>query len=346
VSRDPTLPPGPLAPASDDLDPLSKLGRIAGPNTTSPPSAAWTHSPSVSDHFRPPSPIVQQRQAPSPAPVDEDWNQTVYDREQLQPEPVPVPPVVERVPPPQPPPPQKTAQPAPTPVSPAPARVPRPAAEPSTRTGLPRDSLASRPDGRPSGLDLEAALRQLGIEPADLARETVDELAKVAQSVLQGLIDVLRARAQLRNQLRLPAVRVQSTRNNPFDFAINAQDALGSLIDHANPGYLPAAEAFADTFGDMRRHELATLAGIRAGFQSMLRLFEPQAMQDRFDRQLKHAGFLPLGAKLRYWELYSDLYEQLQGDPDGTFQRMFGQAFADAYARQLDALRSVPDGNR
>jgi type VI secretion system FHA domain protein len=253
----------------------------------------------------------------------------VYDREQLRPESPPAPVVVE----PPVPPPQKTAPPAP---APAPRAVP----QPSMRAGVDHD--AAQRSTR-AGVDLEAALRQLGIEPADIAPEIAEELATVVQSVLQGLIDVLRARAQFRNQLRLSTVRVKSTRNNPFDFAINAQDALGSLIDRANPGYLPAAEAFADTFGDMRRHELATLAGIRAGFQSMLRLFEPQALQDRFDRQLRHAGFLPFGAKLRYWELYSDLFEQLQADPDGTFQRMFGQAFADAYARQQDALRSASE---
>jgi type VI secretion system FHA domain protein len=182
-------------------------------------------------------------------------------------------------------------------------------------------------------------LRQLGVDAADLAPETADAAAAIVQSVLQGVIDVLRARTQIKSQLRLPAVRVRSTRNNPFDFAINAQDALGALLDDANPAYLPPAEAFTEAFREMRGHELATLAGIRAGVQSLTRLFDPKALEERFDGELRHAGFLPFAAKLRYWQLYADFYEQMQVDAEGAFQRQFGQAFAEAYARQLEALK-------
>lgn len=190
------------------------------------------------------------------------------------------------------------------------------------------------------GVDVAAVLRQLGVDPADLAPQTADALAAIVQSVLQGIIDVLRARTQFKSQLRLPVARVRSTRNNPFDFVINAQDALGALLDAANPAYLPPAEAFTKAFRDMRGHDLATLAGIRAGVQSLTRLFDPKALQDRFDGELRHAGFLPFAARLRYWQLYADFYEQQQGDADGGFQRLFSQAFADAYASQLQALRA------
>ena len=61
------------------------------------------------------------------------------------------------------------------------------------------------------GFDLTAVLRQLGVDPADLEPQTADALAAIVQSVLQGVIDVLRARTQIKSQLRLPAGRVRST---------------------------------------------------------------------------------------------------------------------------------------
>ena len=208
------------------------------------------------------------------------------------------------------------------------------------RSVLQTDHRSSAALARPprTRFDLTAVFRNSAWILPILDRRPPTHCAAIVQSVLQGVIDVLRARMQFKSQLRLPAVRVRSTRNNPFDFAINAQDALGALLDDANPAYLPPAEAFAEAFRDMRSHELATLAGIRAGVQSLTHLFDPKALQERFDGELRHAGFLPFAAKLRYWQLYADFFEQMQADADGAFQRQFGQAFADAYARQLEAL--------
>lgn len=282
-----------------DLDPLRRLGAGAPVPGNGGAASSWNHSPSVADHFRPPSPAL------APLPIAEDWNQTSFDRAPLR-ETAPAEPVASPLPPPQP--------------------------------VAPRLPLQPRV-GDSAGFDLTVLLRQLGMNPADLAPETADALTAIVQSVLQGVIDVLRARTQIKSQLRLPAVRVRSTRNNPFDFAINAQDALGALLDDANPAYLPPAEAFAEAFGEMRSHELATLAGIRAGVQSLTRLFDPKALEERFDGELRHAGFLPFAAKLRYWQLYADFYEQMQVDAESAFQRQFGQAFAEAYARQLEALK-------
>jgi type VI secretion system FHA domain protein len=182
-------------------------------------------------------------------------------------------------------------------------------------------------------------LHALGLNPATLAPGALDTLSVSVRSVLQGLIDVLRARAQFRSQFRLQDTRVTLTENNPLKFAINAQDALGSLFGDPNPGYMGPADAFDDAFDDMRRHQLATLAGMRAGFASLLERFDPEALQQRFDRHLKRAGFLAVGAKLRYWDLYAEHFEDLSSDPNNAFQRMFGEAFADAYERQLEALR-------
>jgi type VI secretion system protein ImpI len=156
---------------------------------------------------------------------------------------------------------------------------------------------------------------------------------------VQGLIEVLRARTEFRNQFRLPVTRVRTTENNPLKFAINAEDALGSLLGRRNPGYMPATEAFDDAFDDVRFHQLAMIAGMRAGFEGMMNRFDPQKLQERFDRQLKTGGFLAMAAKLRYWDLYTDLFDEMAGNQDAAFQRLFGEEFASAYEKQLEALK-------
>ena len=70
-------------------------------------------------------------------------------------------------------------------------------------------------------------------------------------------------------------------------------------------GYLPPLEAFEDAFDDIRFHLLATLAGMRAGLESMLKRLDPKRVRQLSDR--RYPGFLArFGAKRRYWDRYVD----------------------------------------
>jgi type VI secretion system protein ImpI len=155
---------------------------------------------------------------------------------------------------------------------------------------------------------------------------------------VQGLMDVLRARAEFRNQFRLPVTRVQMAQNNPLKFAINAEDALTALLRTRARGYLPPREAFDDAFDDVRFHQLAMLAGMRAGFESMMNRFDPKKLQQQADRR-SHGFWARFGAKQRYWDRYVDQFEQMAGNADSVFQRLYGEEFSGAYERQLEELK-------
>jgi type VI secretion system protein ImpI len=300
----------PLEPSAEDLDPLKGLV-AAGPQAPAPRAeVAWNASSSLADHFVPPAltprPVgaptaPPPRIGPRALPVAEDWDQTGFDRSALKPVPAPT-----------------------QPANPALYAVQTTPPAPPPATGQ---------------ADLAGCLRQLGVDASSVPAESLSTLGTIVHSVLQGLIDVLRARAEFRSQFHLQDTRITATENNPLKFAINSQDALGSLFGPRNPGYMAPIQAFGDAFDEMRFHQLATLAGMRAGFESMLARFDPEALQERFDRHLKRAGFLPMAARFRYWELYADLFEELSADPNATFQRMFGEAFAVAYEKQLEALK-------
>jgi predicted component of type VI protein secretion system len=77
------------------------------------------------------------------------------------------------------------------------------------------------------------------------------------------------------------------------------------------------------------------LAGMRVAFESMLAEFDPDRLQQEFDRQLGK-GLVP--AKLRYWDLYRERREEIVKDPEATFRRLFGEQFARAYEDQLREL--------
>jgi type VI secretion system protein ImpI len=177
------------------------------------------------------------------------------------------------------------------------------------------------------------------VEPESVPPEMAATLGLILRTVVQGVVEVLRARAEFRNQFRLPVTRVQMSENNPLKFAVNAEDALSSLLRRRNAGYLGPLEAFEDAFNDIRFHQLAVLAGMRAGFEGVMSRFEPQKLQQEFDKRLKRGALLSVASKLRYWDLYTDLFEEMASDPDTTFRRLFGEEFAMAYERQLEELK-------
>jgi type VI secretion system protein ImpI len=193
---------------------------------------------------------------------------------------------------------------------------------------------------RPMPVDLAALLAAAGLPERELSPEVVQELGKVLRVVVEGVMTVLQGRAEIKSQFRLPLTRVQARENNPLKLSPNVESALHTLLVQRNPGYLPTVQAFEDAFADIRNHQLAMLEGVRVAFESMLGAFEPQQMEQDFERMVKRTGLLGgLSGKLRYWELYTERFARLGRDADDTFRRLFGDVFAEAYERQLERLR-------
>ncbi len=102
--------------------------------------------------------------------------------------------------------------------------------------------------------------------------------------------------------------------------------------------------AFEDAFADLRNHQIAMLAGMRTAYESMLAQFDPDRLQEQFDRRLKKGLGMP--AKLRYWELYRERYQEVSGDPETSFAKLFGGEFARAYEEQLSKLKASAKGEK
>ena len=159
-------------------------------------------------------------------------------------------------------------------------------------------------------------------------------------------MDVLRTREQIKNEFRMRMTTFKSTDNNPLKFSANVDDALHNLLVKRNSAYLGPAEAFEDAFADVRHHQMAMLAGVRVAFNAMMADFDPERLQETFDRQLKKGSLLSAPARLRYWELYRDKFHDMVKDPETNFRELFGDEFARAYEEQLESLKAVARAQR
>src|SRR5690554_1760815 len=174
--------------------------------------------------------------------------------------------------------------------------------------------------------------------PARQASAPPPEIAEIFDIVVDGVMEVLRARAEIKNTFRLPVTIVQRSENNPLKFAATPAEAIDKILGADNAAFLSGADAFEDAFDDIRCHQMAMLAGMRAAFESLLFHFNPDRMEQELDSSGKRS---PFAGKGRYWERYRENFANAVKDPDESFRRMFGDEFARAYEAQLARLKSA-----
>ncbi|MHB1057634.1 MAG: type VI secretion system-associated FHA domain protein TagH [Rhodanobacter sp.] len=180
--------------------------------------------------------------------------------------------------------------------------------------------------------------------PAASAAETTGPVAlpqdvdQIFRVVVDGVMDVLRARAEIKNTFRLPVTIIQRSENNPLKFAPNPDEALAKIMAPSNGAFMSGTAAFEDAFDDIRCHQMAMLAGVRAAFESLLAHFNPDRFEQEADGSSKRSAFAGKG---KYWDKYRENFDGLSRDPDDCFRRLFGDEFARAYEEQLSRLKSA-----
>jgi predicted component of type VI protein secretion system len=211
-----------------------------------------------------------------------------------------------------------------------PQRAPAPVTRPVvTRPVAPKSSNEAQ---------LQALFDAAGIEGLDPSTEAAEKLGGMLRVALSGIMESLRLRERMKDDLRMKGTSFKAADNNPLKFSANVADAFHNLLVKRNPAYLPPVDAFEEAFHDVRDHQVALPAAMRLAFESMLSQFDPLRLQVEFDRQMK-SSILGVPVKLRYWDLYRDKYGDLIKDAEAGFRTLFGDAFARAYEEHLERLK-------
>lgn len=330
-------PVGEVVPV-EELDPLKLLGGTPKPTPSQPVRTAkdLENSPLLSGHYQPPAVPTPP---PSPPPAPANPFQIPADYDPLSPdEPEepwsPAPPAVHG--------PTPVPTPPPRPASPSATPTPPPAVVTSVSQAEAQEVpvVESTPVRSSSDPGLVAVLQGAGLESAPVTAEFARSFGQIFRVVVEGVMDVLRARQQIKDEFRMRLTQFRAADNNPLKFSANVDDALHNLLVKRNAAYLEPVEAFEDAFDDLRDHQIAMLAGMRVAFESMLTHFQPDQLQQHFDRQLKRNALSSMTARLHYWDLFRDRHEELTKDPEAAFRRLFGEEFARAYEEQLRKLKA------
>jgi type VI secretion system FHA domain protein len=194
--------------------------------------------------------------------------------------------------------------------------------------------------------DLLEVLRGAGLDVNAIDPQVATQLGQVLRTVVEGLMEVLRARGEIKGEFRLQQTTFKPRENNPLKFSANVEDALHNLLVKRNAAYLNTPAAFEDAFADVRHHQVAMLAGMRAAFDYMLTRFDPGALAAQFDARPGRKLSIGLGSGGRHWDSFGEYYKEMTRDRDDCFRRLFGDQFARAYEEQLQRLRAESHKNQ
>ena len=293
----PQMPAPVIAPqfqGASSMDTLPDLFDFLSPAAV-PPATVADHVPPEQHDFRPPTPVVVEKPAVSGSVIPEDWDLFGDAPAPVVPEP-----------------------------SPAPVIQPLPVVEPVLPVADSQQPDLLQAFLRGAGID------QLRLDKADACAQ-MESIGRSYRLMVEGLIDVLRARASLKGEFRMQQTMIQPAENNPLKFAPNADEALLLLLRHGNQAFMAPDAAVRDSFDDLRAHQLAVMAGVEAAIKHLLTRFEPAQLEERMGKPGGLSSLFNGSRQAQYWQQFTELYSNISREAQEDFQDLFGREFSRAY---------------
>jgi type VI secretion system FHA domain protein len=219
---------------------------------------------------------------------------------------------------------------------------------PPAHPGAPAAATPGRPAAVPAGGAGARAAVKAFLEGAGLADKEIPDAeieaflqqsGKIMRAAVEGAMALLAARATAKKELRAEdRTMVASKDNNPLKLMSDPQEALAFLLDTRDRtgGFLDPVRAVGDAFDDLRAHELALFAGLRAALLGAIQRFDPKTLEAELE---KSAGGLGLNRKAKLWELFAGYQQKLAHDAEDDFNKVFGREFMGTYMEQVKRLR-------
>lgn len=192
--------------------------------------------------------------------------------------------------------------------------------------------------------DVRELAASLGIEKLsdEQLQSLMPEVSGIVNEAVTRLIDLLRARTAIKNELRVQHTMIQTMDNNPLKFSANATDALKMMFTSDASAFMRPRDAVRDSFDDLSDHQVAVLKGMNGAYQAMLKHFDPEHLKQHMTVRDSLLG----NKDAKHWLAYEQYYKSLRGDYESTYNLLFGEDFARTYERELAELKNNRALNR
>ncbi len=193
---------------------------------------------------------------------------------------------------------------------------------------------------------LSALYRGIGLpvpalSPAE-AERTAEMMGELVAASVRGLFELIALRATVRDELKVDGrTMVASQLNNPLKHTESYEDALRCIVTRGahSKMFLPPLDAVNESFSDLRAHEMAMIAGMRAALAGLLQRFAPESLERRLKKGSAFSLPIPGAAKSRLWDAFVAMHEELDREAHDDFDKLFGKEFVKAYLAQTKSQR-------
>ena len=249
----------------------------------------------------------------------------------------------------------------------APPRVVRPTAAITPDAAIPAMPAGATPVARasPAGRSARAARSRaaaestvaaealwrsfqegLGVDlnlPNTPSPEFFGALGAMLRIAVDGIHGMIAERAAAKNQLNAEPTMIQARRNNPLKFSPDAAIALKMLLQPPMPGFLSGEAALREAVIDLQSHQVGVMAGMQAALETLLDRFDPLQLETQLSSRSFIDTMMPSLLRAKLWEMYIAQFHALKQEAHEDFDRLFGQAFLEAYNARVRRLQLIDE---
>lgn len=164
-----------------------------------------------------------------------------------------------------------------------------------------------------------------------------EELGRCIRIAAEQSIALLAGRAKSKAALKSRnRTMMNALDNNPLKFAPDGTTALQALFVQRAAYYLPAAEAFAEGFDDIKRHETAVFSAMQKALSRLVEDLSPESIESRVPHRIFSSR------KARAWEKFTERWDAKTHPHENGMLDVFLAYFSEAY----DAISENPSTAR
>ncbi|MCB9746801.1 MAG: type VI secretion system-associated FHA domain protein TagH [Candidatus Omnitrophica bacterium] len=173
-----------------------------------------------------------------------------------------------------------------------------------------------------------------------LTPQLMHALGQFMRESMQGTLDLLKLRAQMRQEIRAERTMIVPRENNPLKFSPNVEVALMHLLapKGQEQGFMMPLPAIKNVYNDLCSHQIGFMTGIRAAFSGIIERFDPVHLEKRVKQKSMVDTVFSATFKAKLWDLYTERYEDISQQTEEDFRAIFDREFVKAYEEQLAKL--------
>ena len=149
---------------------------------------------------------------------------------------------------------------------------------------------------------------------------------------VQGSIDLLSARSEIKREFRADVTIITSGANNPLKFLPTADGVMLQLIGQTFPGFMKPVPAMKEAYKDLAVHQIALMAGIRAAYAEAVASLSPAELE-------KNAAVASslltkisrVHRKAALWDDFQQQYDSVRRHAEDDLMAFSGKTFVNAY---------------